>query len=134
MTRYSALVTDTHPILFHAAGGRRLSSKAAAHFAACEKQEALLYVPAAVLWEVAVLVSAGKLDLGRSPRIFFEELFSNPAYQAMDLTPEQVYIASESRPNDDPFDALICAAARSLELPLLTRDGEIGASGMTVVW
>jgi len=34
-------------------------------------------------------------------------------------------LADEARPNDDPFDALICAAARTLELPLLTRDRAI---------
>jgi PIN domain nuclease of toxin-antitoxin system len=35
----------------------------------------------------------------------------------------------------DPFDALICAAARDLELPLITRDGDIGRSGaVRVLW
>jgi predicted nucleic acid-binding protein len=39
------------------------------------------------------------------------------------------------RPNDDPFDALICAAARHLDLPLLTRNGDIQDSGLVrVVW
>ena len=48
---------------------------------------------------------------------------------------EQVYRADEARPNRDPFDALICAAARHLELPLLTRDGDIRASGLVrVIW
>lgn len=134
MTSHHALVSDTHPILYHAAGGQRLSPKAVAHFEACEERAAILYVPAAVIWEVAVLVHAGKIDLERSPRRFFEDLFSNPAYQPVDLTPEQIYLADELRPNDDPFDTLICAAARSLELPLLTRDTAIEESGMEVVW
>jgi hypothetical protein len=45
-----------------------------------------------------------------------------PAYQPIDLGVEQVCLADEARPNDDPFDALICAAARALGLPLVTRD------------
>ncbi|MCP4661589.1 MAG: type II toxin-antitoxin system VapC family toxin [bacterium] len=134
MRRHDALVSDTHPILYHANGGRRLSAEAAAHFNACERRQAILYVPAAVIWEVSVLFHAGKVDLGRSPQRLFEALFSNPAYQPVDLTPEQIYLADEIRPNDDPFDALICAAARSLELPLLTRDTEIEESGLEVVW
>ena len=134
MTRYPALVGDTHPILYHADGGRRLSATAAAHFEACERQEAILYVPAVVIWEVSVLVYVGKIDLGRSTQGFFGDLFSNPAYQPLDLTPEQIYLADELRPNDDPFDALICAAARSLDLPLLTRDMAIEESGLDVVW
>jgi PIN domain nuclease of toxin-antitoxin system len=39
------------------------------------------------------------------------------------------------RPKSDPFDALICAAARHLDLPLVTRDVEIEDSGFVrVVW
>jgi PIN domain nuclease of toxin-antitoxin system len=46
-----------------------------------------------------------------------------------------VCLADEQRPNDDPFDALICAAARSLELPLISRDRDIQDWEMVkVVW
>ena len=134
MKRYNALVSDTHAVLYHAAGGRRLGPAAATHFAACEEQTAILYVPVAVILEITLLARAGKLDLQRSPQRFFDDLFSNPAYQPMDLTPEQIYLAEEIRPNEDPFDALICAAARSLDLPLLTHDAAIEESGMDVVW
>jgi PIN domain nuclease of toxin-antitoxin system len=128
-----AAVTDTHPLVFHAAGGTKLSRKAAAHFQASERQEALTYVPVAVMWECGALVRAGRVDLGRPLRDFFEELFSNPAYQPLDLTPQQVYLADEQRPNDDLFDGLICAAACELDLPLITRDGDIADSGLVAV-
>lgn len=131
----AAAVTDTHPLLFHAAGGGRLGRKAAAHFAACERREALLYVPAVVIWECALLTRAGRVNLRRSVRGFFEDLFSNPAYQPYDMTAEQVLMGEEMRVNRDPFDALICAAARDLELPLVTRDGDIRSSGLLrVIW
>ena len=135
MTEPSALVTDTHPLLYHAAGGRQLSRRAAAHFKACDDHRGLIFVPAAVIWECSLLTRAGKIDLGRSIRSFFADLFSNPAYQPIELTPDQIYDADGLRPNRDPFDGLICAAARSLDLPLLTRDTLIEASGMVrVVW
>ena len=135
MAETHAAVTDTHALLFHAAGSGRLGRKAAAHFAACEAREALLYVPAAVVWECALLARAGRINLRRSIRQFFEELFSNPAYQPHELTVEQVLLAEEIRVNRDPFDALICAAARDLELPLVTRDGDIRASGaVRIIW
>lgn len=131
----SAAVSDTHPLLFHAAGGKRLGKKAAAHFQACEQRRAITYIPVAVMWEVSLLVRVGKTDLRRPLREFFTDLFSNPAYQPLDLTPEQIYLADDARPNNDPFDALICAAARSLELPLLSRDSDIHAFGLVkVVW
>ena len=134
VTEHNALVTDTHPLLFHATRSTRLGRKAAAHFEACEQQESILYVPVVVIREACLLVQAGKVELRPSPQGFFTDLFSNPACQPLDLTPEQIYMASSFRPNRDPFDALICAAARALELPLLTRDSEIAESGLETVW
>jgi PIN domain nuclease of toxin-antitoxin system len=130
-----ALVTDTHPLLYWAGGGARLGRRALLHFEACERRQAILYVPAVVLWETALLVRTGRIDLGRSIRAFFEDLFSNPAYQPLDLTAEQVFLAAEKVPAGDPFDALIAAAAMSLEIPLLTRDAKLQASdAVRTVW
>lgn len=130
-----AFVTDTHPLLLHAAGGKGLGRRAAECFSACERREALVYVPAAVLWETSLLVRVGRVRLGRPLRAFVEDLFSNPAYQPTDLGVEQVCLADEARPNEDPFDALICAAARTLELPLVTRDRAIREWGkVATVW
>lgn len=131
----TAAVSDTHPLVFHATGGKRLGKRAAIHFEACEQKGAILYIPVAVMWELSILTRIGRIDLGRSLRTFFADLFSNPAYQPLDLTPEQIYLADEARPNNDPFDSLICAAARSLELPLISRDGDIQESGLVkVIW
>lgn len=130
-----AAVTDTHALLFHAAGGGRLGPRAAAHFKGCENGQALLYVPAAVIWECSLLARAARINLRRSTRMFFEDLFSNPAYQPYELSAAQVFTADDTRINRDPFDALICAAASDLDLPLVTRDGDIRASGIVrVIW
>ena len=131
----AAAVADTHALIFHAAGGRHLGKRAAAVFAAAERRAGVVYIPVAVMWECVLLARIGRIDLRQSVREFFADLFSNPAYQPIDLTPDQIYLADEMRPNDDPFDALICAAARHLDLPLLTRDGDIADSGIVaVVW
>jgi PIN domain nuclease of toxin-antitoxin system len=62
-------------------------------------------------------------------------LFTNPAYQPFDATAEQIFLADELRFNRDPFDALICAAASTMALPLITRDGDIRKSGVVaVIW
>jgi PIN domain nuclease of toxin-antitoxin system len=128
-------VTDTHPLVFHAAGGGTLGPRAAAFFERCERREAILYVPVAVIWECKLLARGGRINLRRTVRQFFDDLFSNPVYQPLDLTAEQVFAADEMRFNRDPFDALICAAARTVDLPLITRDGEIRASGaVKVIW
>jgi PIN domain nuclease of toxin-antitoxin system len=125
-----AAVTDTHPLLFHAAGSGRLGPRAAAQFDACERRQALLYVPMAVVWECCLLARAARINLRRPPEQFFADLFSNPAYQPVDLTSEQVFDADALRFTRDPFDALVCAAARRLGLPLLTRDASVRSSGV----
>jgi len=86
-------------------------------------------VPAAVIWEVALLARVVRVNLHRPVRAFFDDLFSNPAYQPHDLTAAQIFDADERRFTRDPFDGLIVAAARDLGLPLVTRDAVIGESG-----
>lgn len=136
MADVRAAVTDTHALLYHAAGnGRLLGRRAAEAFAQCEAREFVIYVPAAVMWECSLLARVARVNLRRSPRAFFDDLFSNPAYQPVDLNAEQIFLADELRFTRDPFDALICAAARTLDLPLLTRDATIRAAGVVrVIW
>jgi PIN domain nuclease of toxin-antitoxin system len=134
VARSEAAVTDTHALLYHAAG-RGLGPEAAACYRAAEDRKAVIYVPAAVIWEVTLLARAGKVNLRRTTRLFFVDLFTNPAYQAHDLTTRQVFDADELRFNRDPFDALIVAAATDLGLPLITRDADIVASkAVEVIW
>lgn len=130
-----AAVVDTHALIFHAAGGGRLGPKAGAHLNACEQRRAIAYVPMAVVWECSLLARASRISLRRPVRAFFDDLFSNPAYQPIDLTLEHVCLADELRFTRDPFDALVCATARTLNLPLITRDASIReARVVKVIW
>jgi PIN domain nuclease of toxin-antitoxin system len=131
----NAAVTDTHPLLFHAAGGGKLSPRARAVFDAAEARKTIIYVPAAVIWEVSLLARVVRINLHRPVREFFADLFSNPAFQPHPLDPAQVFDADELRFTRDPFDGLISAAARDLGLPLLTRDSAIRESGVAkIIW
>lgn len=131
----SAAVTDTHALIFHAAGGGVLGPKAKAAFAAAEHRDMIIYVPAAVIWEVSLLARAVRINLRRPVRTFFADLFSNPAYQPHALEAEQIFDADELRFTRDPFDALIVASARDLNLALITRDAMIRESGVVkTIW
>ena len=128
-------MTDTHALIFHAAGTGKLGPRAAAFFDRCERRAAILYVPTIVIWECSLLARVSRINLRRTVRAFFDDLFSNPAYQPIDITPQQIYLADELRFNRDPFDALICATARTIDLPLITRDADIRGSGVVkVIW
>ena len=135
MSEPEAAVTDTHALVFHAAGTGKLGPRAAAFFDRCERRAAILYVPTVVIWECSLLARVSRINLRRTVRAFFDDLFSNPAYQPIDVTPQQIYLADELRFNRDPFDALICATARTVDLPLITRDADIRGSGVVkVIW
>ena len=125
---------DFDSAAFHAAGGGRLGRRAADFFERCERREAILYVPAAVLWEASLLVRAGRVNLRRSMSDFADDLFSNPAFQPLDMTCEHACAADALPFTRDPFDALIVGAAQTLGLPLVTRDAAIRASGAVTVW
>jgi len=130
----AAAVTDTHALLYHAAGGARLGPRAARHLAACERREAIVWIPAIVMVEVSVLTRGG-LNLRTTVRQFFERVFTNPAFQPLPTTADQALDADELRFTRDPFDASIVAAARDVSLPLLTRDLTITESGLvSTIW
>jgi PIN domain nuclease of toxin-antitoxin system len=65
-------------------------------------------VPAAVVWEVSLLARAGRVNLRRSLRTFFDEL----------------------RFTRDPFDGLIVAAARALDVPSSAGTPTFVSSGL----
>ena len=130
-----AAVADTHALIFHAAGGRRLGARAARLFHRCESGAALRYVPVAVMWEFSVLARVGRITIRQGIRDFFEDLFSNPSYQPLDLAPDHIYAADALTFTRDPFDALIVAAAQIVDLPLVTRDAAIEHSrSVAVIW
>ena len=91
-------------------------------------------IPNSMIALVVIAVVMG-IVLHRSVRQFFDDLYSNPAYQPHDLDANQVFDADQLRFTRDPFDGLIVAAARALKLPLLTRDALIRESGVVaVIW
>jgi PIN domain nuclease of toxin-antitoxin system len=95
----------------------------------------MIYVPAAVVWEVALLARVGRVDLQRPVRDFFGDLFSNPSFQPHTLELTQIFDAGELTALRDPFDALICSAAMDLSLPLITRDVAIASSArVPTIW
>jgi PIN domain nuclease of toxin-antitoxin system len=131
----NAVVTDTHPLIFHAQGGKQLGSRARAAFTAAEAGRTIIYVPAVVIWEVTLLARTVRINLHRPVRAFFADLFSNPAFQPHGLEPSQLFDADELRFTRDPFDALVTASARDLRLPLITRDDVIRKSGaVKTIW
>lgn len=135
MADLRAAVADTHALIHHSTGGKRLGPVGRRLFQSAEERQAVIHVPAAVIWEMAFLARSRRVDLHRSVRVFFDDLFSNPSFHPHDLDARQVLAAADWLQFRDPFDALICASAADLSLPLITRDTVIEESGLVkTVW
>ena len=86
-----------------------------------------VFVSPFTAWEVATLVSKGRLKLTITPELWFVDLMHLPGLRLAPLTPE-ILIASTKLPGApprDPADRIIAATARSLDLTVVTRDGEL---------
>jgi len=79
------------------------------------------------IWEVAMLVSKGRLDLGESVDSWLGRVLDIPTLHLLPLSPA-VLVESTRLPGEfhsDPADRIIVATARSMGTVLLTTDGKI---------
>ena len=102
-------VADTHAILFTREGAD--SAESGGVFERCERQQAIIYVPAIVMWEVSLRACARESPAHR--RGFFDDLFSNPSYQPFDMAASRSIRRLRQR---DPIADLRGGAC--LDLPL----------------
>lgn len=129
----SVFVTDTHPLLWFTLNkGGNLSKNALKAFAAAEVGQGFIYVSAVVLWEAAVLERGGKIRLSGGFSRWAETLLKNPGFGLAPLEVSIIGLAVGYNFNNDPFDAVIVAAA-NLSLPLITRDAAITGSNLVEI-
>jgi PIN domain nuclease of toxin-antitoxin system len=121
------LVTDTHPLIYYFCGNqKKLSKKASKAFsAAINSQETSIYVPTAVLWELAMLVESDSIKLSKPFSEWVDELFMYPAIIPAPFEVETVKYFYGLNYHTDPFDRAIVATALQLELPLISNDGKM---------
>ena len=126
----SMFVTDTHPLLWYAANERRkLSRKALRTFERAWDDQALIYIPAAVLWETALLIKIGEVKLSEPFDLWAAALSARKGFEVIPHGVEDMiadmHVFITTRINDDPFDEMIVATASNLDLPLITADSDI---------
>lgn len=130
----SMYVTDTHALVFYAnRNQRQLSRRAWEAFEQAKNGQAFILIPAPALWEISILERTGQIRLSKSDEEWTRELFAQPCF---DCAPLDATIIAEARNcnfNNDIFDAAIVATAIVKDLPLITRDSAITASGMVKI-
>jgi PIN domain nuclease of toxin-antitoxin system len=130
------ILLDTHTLIWWADGaGEKLSARARKllnqELARVERGEADagLLVSAISCWEVAMLVSRGRLALRLEVERWLALVAAIPAVRLLPLEPG-VAVAATRLPepfHSDPADRFLVAQARELAVPLLSADSKIQA-------
>lgn len=130
----SVYVTDTHPLVWYATSKhRQLSRKVLRAFQTAAGDEALIYVPVFVLWEIAMLLKVRRIALNEPYGDWVEHLLAQPGY-ALASVDARIMTQAYMYPFTDPFDSVIIATAKVMDLPLLTKDTEISGSRLADVY
>lgn len=123
---------DTHAVIWAAEGDARLGTSAAELLRTLKTGEAV--ISDITLLEIAMLAKNGRIRLSVSAGEYLRGIQRN--YPPLMIASEIAALAMDLElPHSDPFDRIIVASARHHELPLLTRNRNISASGLVrVVW
>lgn len=134
----SAVVTDTHALLWFLGDSSKLSRAAFQALENAEQEGLAIYVPAIVLVELRYLVEKGR-DISESDFEMIVANLNSPSSAPM-FAPLTQSIAEDLRrvPRSvvpDMPDRLIAATALNLDLPLVSKDREIlKLTNIKVVW
>ena len=115
---------DTHTIIWFINGDAALSAKARKII---ETNSAGNFVSIASLWEIAIKVSLGKLELG-APFSEIKFQLDQNGFQLLPMTWEDtLLIASLPFHHRDPFDRILVAQSINNKLDIITRDEQFKA-------
>lgn len=120
--RAGQVLLDTHTLLWWQAGSPRLAPSA---LIAVSGAAEVLISPISC-WEVSMLVSKGRITLDRPTATWVHDLLGQERIGAADLT-AQIAVDAAELPDfhGDPADRLLYATARSLRIPLITKDDRL---------
>ena len=126
MSDSSPLLIDTHVWVRYINGTPGLKP-AAIHSIESARRTGSAFVSVISIWEIALLVRKGRLDLPVGVERWVQRAFELPGIQLASLTP-QIAIESVHLPdslNKDPADRILVATARIQGYTLVTRDKNI---------
>lgn len=125
------LLLDTHAFLWFVAGDARLSRRARR---AMENEEAVLFLSAASVWEMAIKSSLGRLTLP-APAVDYVAGKVRGGLQMLSVDWSHA-AAVETLPfhHRDPFDRVLVAQAQAEKLAIVTGDVAFRQYDVQILW
>lgn len=133
----SAVVADTHTLIWYATKDPRLSTAARAALVSAEQAGAPIFVPSMVIVELRYLVEKGTITEAEYEAIVTElkNPMTAPTIAALDLAVAEALAQIPRATVPDMPDRIIAATALWLGLPLVTRDSRICLlSNISTLW
>lgn len=126
------LLLDTHAFLWFATGDERLSDAARAAISVPSNRR---LVSAASVWEMAIKVSLGKLDVSGELDEWLRKAFDVCVADVLPVDARHA-LATRALPwhHRDPFDRLLVAQAFTQDLTSVSADGNMAAYGVPLLW
>ncbi len=123
---------DTHAFIWYITDHPELSDLSKENIRRSENE---ILLSAGSLWEMAIKIGLGKLQMPRPFDQFIEEQMRSNAITLLpiQLPHLEAYITLPFH-HKDPFDRLIIAQALTERVVVLTKDAEFGQYGVTVQW
>lgn len=123
------LLLDTHAFLWWLAADERMSESARE---AVADPDALVFVSAATIWEIAIKTALGRLQAGGADLV--EEIGEN-GFSELPITPRHAWDAGTlPSHHQDPFDRMLVAQARQEGLRCVTRDPAFREYEVKTLW
>jgi PIN domain nuclease of toxin-antitoxin system len=130
------LILDTCALVIDSLAPVRLGKKATAAIAQADDAGTLACCDIS-LWEIAMLISKGRLDPGTNAQEFIELVLSARKIEIIPITPAIAAksVLSEFCPHGDPADRIIAASAVIRKAKLVTSDRKLATvAGLQIVW
>ncbi len=129
-------IADTHALVWHLIGDKKLSLAARGIFTKIEAGEAVLVIPAVVLAELFMIAEKGRTTLLLSTLTrLVQDWRTADNIRLTGLTADLVIASTRITTIPDIFDRMIVAEAGELGIPIITRDPIITTSKLVpVIW
>ena len=123
---------DTHIILWIALEPEKLSRKT---FDLIGNQENSLVISTASVWEIVLKVSIGRLSIPMNLEAFIRTTLSRLNARVINITLDDTLgIGSLPLHHKDPFDRILISQSRTREIPIITKDAQIGRYDVEIIW
>jgi len=124
--RAALLLLDTHALIWLSDGNRKLGERSKAAIRQAYGEDRAM-IAAITPWEIALLVSKGRVTLSQDVMDWMDTALAVPGVRLMPLEPK-IAVESTRLPFDmhpDPADRILVATARHLGATLVTADQKL---------